>query len=294
MKHTLTILTPTYNRAYILSNCYESLKFQTCKDFIWLIIDDGSIDNTKELADQWIAENKISIQYFYKKNGGKHTAINFGMLYVNTDLSMIVDSDDILTSDAVESIRDYWEKYKRNTKLCGLSFLRGYNENTQIGDKYHMDEFICNHIKCINENLKGDKSEVFLTKILKQYPFPEIEGEKFLGEDVIWKRIGYNHDMVYINKIIYITEYLEGGLTKSGRALRIKCPIGGMINAKEGLSGKYHLKERIKNILLYTCYGFFAKKSLKIMFIDSGHPILLLFGLPFGYGLYLFWEKKYL
>ena len=197
--------------------------------------------------------------------------------------------------DAVKSIKDIWLDYRKQATICGIAFLRGHDETNPIGDKFPKDLFISNHIECrSNRDVGGDKSEVFLTKVLKEFPFPEIEGEIFMGEGIVWNRMAHKYNMIYINKIIYVTKYLEDGLTRSGRKLRIQCPIGGMINAQEGLSSRYKLKVRMKNILLYTCYGFFAKKSLKEMCTDSQQPMLLLFSIPFAYSLYSYWKAKYL
>ncbi len=295
MSSLLTVLTPSYNRAHTLNECYISLSNQTDNDFEWLIVDDGSVDNTRALVEEFQANANFPIRYIYKNNGGKHTALNIGISNIDTELTIIVDSDDILTRDAVKAIKNIWSSYRKMTKICGISFLRGYDEVNPIGDKYPKDLFISNHIECrSNMAIGGDKSEVFLTRVLKEFPFPEIDGEIFMGEGIVWNRMAHKYEMVYVNKIIYITEYLEGGLTKLGRALRIKCPIGGMINAKEGLSNRYKLKVRVKNILLYICYGFFAKKSFKDMCISSEHPKVTLLTLPFGYILYRYWKAKYL
>ena len=106
---TLTIFTPTFNRAYTLHKCYESLKRQTSKDFVWLIIDDGSSDNTKELVDKWINENEVEIRYYYQKNQGMHGAHNTAYKLIETEINTCIDSDDYITDDAVEKIVNFWK-----------------------------------------------------------------------------------------------------------------------------------------------------------------------------------------
>ena len=108
---TLTVITTTYNRDYCLHQVYESLLRQTCDDFIWLIVDDGSTDNTKEIVQGWQAENKIEIEYYYKPNGGMHTARNLSYEKVHTELNVIIDSDDWMTDNGVELIVECWKKY---------------------------------------------------------------------------------------------------------------------------------------------------------------------------------------
>lgn len=290
----VTVLTPTYNRGYIIDKCFESLCNQTCKEFEWIIVDDGSTDNTKDVIRNFSKKAPFKIRYIYKENGGKHTALNKGIKEVSTELTFIVDSDDRLTEDAIYTISNEWEKIKDNKKLCGINFLRGYSYDKVIGTKFPKDHYIDNGIDIqFRHNVRGDKAEVWRTDLLKKYKFPVFENEKFLGENIVWWKIALEYDMFYINKIIYITEYLEGGLSKSGRKLRIKCPLGGMENSKAGMGKKFPLKERIKRTTLYICYGFFANKKILWMINDCGQPALFIISLPLGYLLKTYWKYKY-
>ena len=294
MEKKITVFTPTYNRAHILHHCYKSLLQQNNNQFKWLIIDDGSTDNTKEVVNEWIEENKIEIKYVYKKNGGKHTALNLGFQIIDTELTFIVDSDDILTSDAIESIISDWEKYKCSS-IAGISYLRGYSIDETIGNIFP-DNRCYNGIDIqFRYKISGDKAEVWRTDILSQYSFPVYDDEKFQGENYVWWQIALKYDMMYVNKIIYITEYHKGGLTKSGRRLRINCPRGGMDNSKMGFNKKFPLKERIKRGILYNCYGFFAHKNIKERIKTSNnHKYIVLCTYLFGFFLYKYWKYKYL
>lgn len=109
----LTIFTPAYNRAHTLPRTYESLCCQNCKDFIWLIVDDGSTDNTAELVQEWQErDNGFEIHYIYKENGGMHTAHNTAYANIHTELNICIDSDDMLAEGAVEKILNKWEEVK--------------------------------------------------------------------------------------------------------------------------------------------------------------------------------------
>ena len=132
---TLTVFTPSYNRAYTLHKCYESLLRQTSKDFTWLIIDDGSSDNTKELVDSWINENKIEINYIYQENQGMHGAHNTAYKNIKTELNVCIDSDDYMPDDAVKKIISFWNKNKRSD-LAGIMALDAYTDGKVIGDKF--------------------------------------------------------------------------------------------------------------------------------------------------------------
>ena len=289
----LTIITPTYNRGGFLERIYACLLKQTCGDFEWIVVDDGSTDNTHEELEklQNRSDRSFNMEFYLKSNGGKHTALNYALPYIKGELSLILDSDDLLTEDAVETVLSVWQKYKNDDKICGLSFLRGKSAEQGLAS-FPKDEFRSNHIDFrINKNIKGDCCEVLRSDILKEYPFPVFEGEKFVGENVLWVRIALKYDTIYIKKVIYLCEYLEGGLTKSGRKLRINNPLGGMESSRVELNKRINLKRRIKSAILYSCYGFKAGKKRREILKTSGHAFLVCLCMPFGRYFYKRWSK---
>jgi len=289
----LTIVTPTFNRSNELQKLYQSLLQQDSYDFNWLIVDDGSTDDTKEVVNNFM-NNYFSFRYVYKKNGGKHTAHNESLKYISTDLTMIVDSDDTLTPDAVSSILKEWNLVD-NEKLCGLSFLKQNTMGEISGKSFPENKIIGNFIDIrINRNDISEKAEVWKTSVLKKYPFPEYENENYVPEGAIWATIGKEYDMLFINKIIYIYNYQEDGLTRSGRLLRLKNPKGGIFAAKIGIDNRYNLKARCKKMLLYICYSLIAKINIINMYKDSNKKMLFLLMFPFGLLLKIYWTKKYI
>ncbi len=253
----ISIVTPTYNRANTLPALFRSLQDQCSKNFEWLIVDDGSTDETRDVVASF-SPSDFSIRYIVKENGGKHTALNVAFQKVEAELTFIVDSDDVLTADATETIAKDWNLcHKKN--LCGISYLRGYSEDKAIGDLFPKDNAIDNFINLrFNKHINGDKAEVWVSKYLRQYPYPVFDGERFFGESYLWVTLAKERDMLFRNKIIYITEYLDGGLSRSGRTLRIRCPRGGMTNAMIMMSPEFNIDQRIKGGILYTCYAHFA------------------------------------
>lgn len=290
----LTILTPTYNRCDELLNLYQSLCKQTTFQFEWLVIDDGSVDQTKNSIESLKDKSPFLIRYVYKENGGKHTALNVGISKIENEFTFIVDSDDILTPNAVFEILKTREKIIEHN-LCGVSFLKGYNSEKTIGDDFQKVKEICNLLKVRSKlHIKGDNAEVWKTCILKKYPFPEYPNEKFIGESVVWNQISKDYDMLFVNKIVYIAKYLEDGLSKQGRRLRITCPLGGMANSKTYFkTNKTSLKDKIKNMWLFICYGKFANRSTRQIIKESGYLIFTICNLPFGIALYWFWKYRY-
>lgn len=291
----LTILTPTYNRANKLNNLYQSLQAQTDKNFEWLVVDDGSSDNTKSFIDKISQKSAFTIRYIYKENGGKHTALNVGIKEIENDLTFIVDSDDTLTADAVEQIAHYYNKYKNKVNdICGFSFLRQYPDCKINGTPFLKDEWKTDHITArINSgDFNSDKAEVFLTDSLKEFPFPEFKGEKFLGEDLVWLRMARKYDFIYINKPIYISDYLDDGLTKNRRVHNINSPIGCTERAKEFLHSDIKLKYRIKPSLQYLIYGKFAGKKISELIKDSPEPFLSFLSILPSEIIYLKWKRE--
>jgi glycosyltransferase involved in cell wall biosynthesis len=288
----VTVLTPTYNRANKLLDLYNSLLTQSNLHFNWLIVDDGSTDNTREIVEGF-NKDRFEIFYIYKENGGKHTAHNEGIKVIDTELTMIVDSDDILTRDAIQCIYDEWSSV-RHKDLCGVSFLKGDKKGEISGIEFPKDKFIGNFIDVrINRNDISEKAEVWVTSELKKYPFPVFEGETYVGEGAIWCTLAKEKDMLFVNRVIYIYEYEEDGLTRSGRRLRINNPLGGMFAAKVSLSKEFNWRMKTKKMWLFICYGFFAKMSINKMYNDCPMRIFFILNIPFGFILYMYWKYKY-
>ena len=289
---TITILTPSYNRGGALDNLFKSLQKQTSKDFEWLLIDDGSTDDTKNIVTEMQQSADFPVRYIYKVNGGKHTALNVGVQQIASELTFIVDSDDTLVPNAIETIFEYHEKYGKQDKLCGYSFLRQYPNGEINGKPFVPDEKVGTFIDCrINANdTHADKAEVFFTKRLREYPFPEYNNEKFLGEDIVWIRMALKYQMVHINKAIYVGTYLDDGLTKNRRMNNIKSPYGCMERAKEFMRPELKLRYRLKGAMQYLIYGKFAQEENLIA--KAPDKLLVLAALVPSEVLYIWWSKN--
>ncbi|MCF0243801.1 MAG: glycosyltransferase family 2 protein [Bacteroidaceae bacterium] len=293
---TITIFTPTYNRAHLLPRLYESLCGQTNKDFEWLIVDDGSSDNTEEVVRDFSNEKVLDIRYIKKPNGGKHTAINIGAQEAKGEMFFIVDSDDTLIAEATDLITAEWSKV-RDKGLCGMSFLRGAYVDGRLQSRkesmFPKDRFIGNFIDVkYNHGSSADNAEVWVTECLRRHPFNVYEGERFMSEGMVWIRLAKEHDMLFVNRIIYICEYLEGGLTNQGKKLRFLCPKGGIEGSLETMSEHFNMKMRIKQTLLYIVYSKFDKRGLFDLF-KCQYKGLVALCLPAGYAIYYHWKRKY-
>lgn len=252
----LTVFTPAYNRAYRLPDLYKSLCSQTVQDFEWLVIDDGSKDETSDLLERWSHEHKIDMRWLRVENGGKHRAINKGVKLAEGELFFIVDSDDILSDNAVEFILEKFEDIKDQQEYCGLSGSLGYSEHQRIGGTFPGDFIDCSPLDLrVRLHVCGDMAEVFKTDILRQFPFPEFEGEKFCSEALIWNRISKKFKMRFFHDIIYIAEYLEDGLSANSIRLQHSAPKASMLYYSEMAGYGVSLKERIRCLCNSWRYG---------------------------------------
>ena len=289
----ITVLTPTFNRGGGLQSLWDSLQKQTVKVFEWLVVDDGSTDGTKDLITKLQEKSDFPIRYIYKSNGGKHTALNVGIQTICSELTFIVDSDDCVTNDAVESILKIHKKYRSQNNICGYAFLRAFPDGKVNGKKFDVNEKIGSYIDVrVNGNDTGaDKAEVFKTHCLKEFPFPEYPNEKFLGEDLVWVRMARKYEMVHINKAIYVGNYLEDGLTNNRRKHNIASPVGCMHRAEEFMESDLKTRYRIKGGLQYIVYGRFAGVKICDLIRKSRHKVLATVCTPGGLFLHSRWSK---
>lgn len=226
----VSVVTITYNRKKELLDLYNSLLKQTDKNFDWVIVDDGSNDLTDIFIEEIIEQNKLSIEFLQKKNGGKHSGINYFLdnSKLKNELVFFVDSDDILIESAVERIRNENLRLLEKEKFSGLCFLK-LNKDTgkPLCKLFPKNKFDSNIFEIIKKyKIYGDKAEVFFLKELSKHRFPLIENEKFISELYIWMELSRQKKMRYINEGIYLAAYLENGYTKSFNKLLYENPLG--------------------------------------------------------------------
>lgn len=291
----ITILTPTYNRADKLGKLYDSLTIQTSKEFVWLIVDDGSSDGTEDIVNNFKKDADFQINYKKKSNGGKHTALNFAYQFICTEWVFIVDSDDELTPDAVKTILETADRYGVEPDVCGYSFMRQNREGGFLSKgRLPKEGTKTDFVTCrLNGNMPGDMAEVWKTSCLKEYLFPEFSGEKFLGEDLVWIRMAGKYKMRFFSKPIYISGYLDDGLTRNRREHNIQSPNGCVERAKCFLESDAKLTIKIKAMLQYIVYSKFAGRRLIEQLYKIKKRGLFILCLPVATLLYVRWKGKY-
>lgn len=276
----LTVFTPTYNRKELLYRCYQSMKMQTNKEFIWLIIDDGSQDDTNKAVETWISETEdFEIKYIYKENGGLYTTYNTAIEVIDTELCVCIDSDDYMPNDAVEKILGFWEK-NGSKDVAGIVGLDYYTNGTVIGDKLP-DSKTVNLIDLLTGKsgiTNGDRTNVVRTELYKMVaPLVGFEGEKDFNPHYMHLEISRNYDFLVMNENLRFVEYQESGMTANIYKQYCRSPKSfaktrilylGFPNTP--------LKFRIKNAIHLVSSGILSK-NVKQIISKSPRKMLTIF-----------------
>lgn len=271
----ITVFTPTYNRKNELTNLYNSLLEQDYRDFEWLVVDDGSTDETRKYLKQLKKEEKININYIYKENGGKQSAYNKGLDYAKGEIFLCIDSDDILKKNILSSIAKDFEKVKKNKKIGGIAYIQGYinDRDKIIGTSFPNDNQEINYFDIYHkQKVKGDKLIVLKTNVAKEYYFPLIEGEKFVPEALIFNRISRKYNFIVKNTIAAYKEYLNEGYSNNYFNLVKRNPLGNMLYFKE----LYLLEKNIYNVYGYILFGIYGKVKFHDILQEHQAKILII------------------
>ena len=281
----LTIFTPTYNRKHTLPKLYDSLKSQTNKNFSWLIVDDGSTDDTASLIEQWQKENVVNIEYITQENAGKMQAHNTGVLNTKTKYFVCVDSDDFISDNAVDILLNGIEQIKDDPEICGIVAYKGKTDGSIVKSEFPAGIKKTTLGDLYRSGFQGDTTLVYKTEVLRNFLFPKIEGEKFITENYVYCQIDEQYKLLVIPEIIIICEYLEDGYSKNIYKVFNKNPKGLALyyNLKVKLAKSFG--ERLKFMAGYICYSKIAKAKNK--FKNSNSKFCYILGYPFGVYLYL-------
>lgn len=289
---TLTVFTPLYNRINTLKRTYESLKRQTCKDFIWLIVDDGSTDNPYDVIKKWLEkDNGFEIKYVYKENGGMHTAHNTAYENIDTELNVCVDSDDYMPDNAVQLIIDCWNKNKNKgyAGIIALDFadstkkvigkeLPTYKESTTLMGYYNNGGF-------------GDKKLIYRTDIIKATPpYPVFDNEKYVALAYKYHLIDEKYELKILNECVCIVDYQMDGSSTNMYRQYVRNPKGFAFWRKEQMKHSINIKQKFKACIHYVSSSLIAKNKHFVK--ESPEKFLTVLSIPIGYILKVIVMKK--
>lgn len=283
----ITVFTPTYNRAYTLPVLYDSLKKQTNQNFEWLIIDDGSSDNTSEIVNQWIEENIISIRYIYQKNKGMVAAHDTAHHNITTELTVCIDSDDFMPENGIQIILEQWNENKSPT-LMGMVGLDSYKDGKIIGTKFPTEVKQATFSEIIfKHKVKGDKKFVLRTEYVKEHlPYPYIENEKYPAPSYLYLKMENKYKFLLVNEVLCIVEYLPDGNSMNKVKQYMQSPNAFALYRITRMEHAYNYKDKFKNAVHYVSSKFLGIK--KNILKDSPAKFTTLLAFPFGFLLSLY------
>lgn len=277
----ITVFTPTFNRAYCLGNLYDSLTRQSNKDFVWMIIDDGSTDDSTDLVARWIDEGKVEIIYLFQQNQGMHGAHNTAYQNIETALNVCIDSDDYMPDDAIEKILDFWNA-NQQPNWAGLIGLDAYKDGAIVGTPFPAGMKTCKYFQLKSKyGVIGDKKFVYRTDVIKKYPeYPLFEGERFVPLGYKYLLIDQDYDLGVMHDVLCIVEYMPDGSSKNILRQYVKNPKGFAFERKVRMRYAFNFKERFTNAVHYVSSQIFLKQFNLLK--DSPNKPLTILAIPFG------------
>jgi glycosyltransferase involved in cell wall biosynthesis len=278
----ITVCTPTYNRGILLKRCYESLLAQDSKNFIWQIIDDGSIDETSTLVENWVTEGKLKIEYYYKPNGGKASALNFSFSKTKSELWLCLDSDDYFSSFAISLISSQYDSIKDESSVCGFFSLRASPNGLAMQGKQIPEniDYISQSKVRYEYHIPPEYAHVFKTKIISDFKYPEIPGEKYFPLSYIFDQIDQRYVYKVVHECFMVCDYQDSGITRNKRLLIEKNPKGYMRYKNQLMGLAPSRRERFKAAANYVT-GCILDKRYNFFF-DVDNKVLIFWAIPVG------------
>lgn len=283
-KFIFTVFTPTYNRAHLLPRVYRSLSRQTFKDFEWLVVDDGSTDNTKEVVNHLQEEADFAIRYVWKPNGGYHTTINEGVTCARGMFFAILDSDDWYVDDALENMLKFWKTIEEADKLTysGVCGLFAYKNGEIVGSKFPSDVWDSDDFAAKNVyRIEGDKIGFKRTDVMRQFPSPEDIG-RFASQSIRWNRIGNKYSTRFVNRVFAIKEYQTGGISDDKKITLIRNPRSRVLLLCELLNcgRRLPISVRVKATINLIRFSLHARVSIRELYRSVPNKLAILPCLP--------------
>lgn len=278
----ISVFTPTYNRAGLLAELYESLLAQTFRDFEWIVVDDGSTDGTAELVSSWVQEGRISLTLIQQPNSGKHIAVNAAVEAAKGEFCMVQDSDDLLLPDALEQMAAVWRDLPEEDRssLDGVMGLCVLADGTVLPKKFPADAMKMSHQEYwFKFGMKGDKCAMVRTGRWRQYPSPQLGEEKFLVEGLSWNRM--NPRFYCVNQVLRTVHYLSEGLSAQPVLLRRRNPKGARLYYAEASRLPTSAFFRLRHMINYVRYSLPGGYPLD-EWSSSRHKFLFAVALPLG------------
>lgn len=269
------------------------MKRQTCKDFIWLIIDDGSEDNTRELVSEWLKQdNGFEIRYLFQDNKGMHGAHNLAYGNIDTEINTCIDSDDYMPDDAVEKIVGFWKSCDRDEKVCGFLALDAYSNGEIIGGRIPENiKRATSYEYYYKYGVKGDKKFILRSDLTRDNPYPIFEGEKYVNLATKYSLLDRDYELLCLNEVVCIVKYLPDGSSSNMFKQYLRNPKGFAYSRKLCMSlPDVSMKFRFNQAVHYVSSCIISRNRAWLK--ESPRKLLTLFASPFGLMLFVYIKSK--
>ena len=291
----VSVITTTYNRDKLLLRLFNTLQKQSNYNFEWIVIDDGSDKKFQEVFSKIErTETIFKKRIFHQCNQGKHAALNNAFNHIKGEVTVIIDSDDIVLPNTIDTIIKKWTNSRlADPTLAAIIFERGTESGEPLNIiKDNNKRANINQYRYFN-NLNGDLAETYKSSIIKKYHFPVQKNEKILSEDYVWIDIGRKYDAIFYHQILYQTKYLSSGLTHDIHQIMWKNPIGSLMNTEKRVGIRVPFKLQIKFNIMFEIFVRRNKLSLTKELRKTKYPKLAVVLWPVSFLVYCYYHLKY-
>jgi glycosyltransferase involved in cell wall biosynthesis len=274
---TFTVFTPTFNRRDLLPRTYASLRAQTFRDFEWLIVDDGSTDGSAGLIRRWQQTAPFPIRYLFEQNGGKYRAYNEGIRLAGGEFFAVLDSDDVIVPRGLERLLFHWNSIPESARprYSGVQCLSMDERSRIIGRPFPSDVLDCRHYEIDSRfGAVGEKWGCHRTAILREFPFPEVPGERYCADALIWNRIARHYLVRATNEPLRVYSMQPGGVMAKCPAVLIESPNLARLYYQEYLELDVPLRWAAKRAVNYVRFSLHARMPFRRILADSPAPLL--------------------
>ncbi len=281
----VSVITATWNRAHLLRRCYDSLCEQDPLPFEWIVVDDGSTDNTSDVLSSLEKSAPFSVRCFTQPNAGKHRAVNLAAAAVAGELALILDSDDMLTPQALAVVGREWKAIPADARAryAGLVGHSVDSHGAMIGKPFPAESEHVPSLRLFHSaRVQGDKLFVHRAEILRQHPFPAFSGESFVSEGIVWDRIRTTYRYRLLNEALQIVEYQRDGLSARSLETRVRNPAGARAYYQQLASLDIPWSHRLRSLVNYQRFASHGGVSRAQTFAESPSPVVSALLLPLG------------